>query len=79
MPDYLILKQDTDATPIPWQPVQIAQSIETQAELKDVVTQGYTGPGRYRVVRWDNGKDFDMQPGPIKVTDAPPPEPELEP
>lgn len=53
-----------------WRPVQVVQA-ETTAELREVVKQGYDGPGRYAVCRWDNRREFDLRVGPVEAMDPP--------
>ena len=69
MAEFLISKRD-DASPTGWQPITVVQA-DTTAELRDVVRQGFTGPGRYAVSRWDNRREFELRPGQVDAADVP--------
>jgi hypothetical protein len=66
MAEFLILKEVAAG----WWPTQVVQA-DTTAELREVVRQGYNGPGRYAVCRWDNRREFDLRPGQAEVADPP--------
>jgi hypothetical protein len=65
--EFMILKETGDH----WHPVQTVVA-DTAAELREVVKQGYDGPGRYAICRWDNRREFDLGPGPVQANDPPP-------
>jgi hypothetical protein len=66
MAEFMIFRQDNGD----WQPTNVVQA-DTAAELREVVKQGYDGPGRYAVCRWDNRREFDLGPGPVEAADPP--------
>jgi hypothetical protein len=65
--EFLILRHDDGDS----QAVNVVQA-DTAAELRELVKQGYQGPGRYAICRWDNRREFDLRPGPVQAADPPP-------
>ena len=59
---YLVLKQVAEkGLATDWEPVTIASADE--GELEEACRQGYTGPGRYKVIAWPEceGSEFDLE------------------
>ena len=71
MAEFLISKQD-DRSPTGWRPVTVVQALTTD-DLREVVRQGFEGPGRYAISRWDNRREFNMGQGAPSVEDVAPP------
>lgn len=70
MAEFLISIKD-DGVPVGWRPIVVvtANIPSTVDEFRDIVRQGYQGPGRYAVARWDNRREHDLRPGPVEATD----------
>lgn len=70
MAEFLISKQDA-RSPVGWRPIVVvtANVPSTADEYKDIVRQGFEGPGRYAVARWDNRREHDLRPGPVDAFD----------
>jgi hypothetical protein len=72
--DFLVLKKPENR---PWEITQLVRGVTaptTLDEARDIAQQGYTGEGRYRLVRWDNGRNIDLKPAPPLAADPPPDE-----
>ena len=71
MAEFLIAKQDDNA-PSGWRPVTIvtANVPATLEEGREIARQGFQGPGRYAMARFDNRREFNMGPGAPSIEDA---------
>lgn len=71
MAEFLIAKQDPSA-PSGWRPVTIitANVPTTLEEGREIAKQGYVGPGRYAMARFDNRREIDLRPGQVEAIDA---------
>lgn len=75
MADFLVLKKLEEGVVPPWGITQLVRSVAaptTLNETRDIAAQGYTGPGRYRLLRWDTGRNVDLAPAPPAGAEPPP-------
>ena len=74
MAEFLIAKQDP-SVPSGWRPITIvvANVPSTLEEGREIAKQGFQGPGRYAMTRFDNRREFNMGQGAPSVEDVPPP------
>lgn len=63
MAEFVIAKQDP-GLPTGWRPVAVVQANvpTTVDEARAIAKQGFVGPGRYAMARWDNRREYDMNP-----------------
>lgn len=71
MGEFLICKWDA-ASSVGWRPVTVVEANvpSTLDEARSIVKQGFVGPGKYAVVRWDNRKEYNMGAGAPDVADV---------